>query len=221
MFKAAVEAASDRRRAIALCPALEARKQEFDHYAQLLEHWGRRINLVAPATLPHLWTRHFADCAQLLELFPNVTRWADMGSGAGFPGLVLAILLKGRDGACVHLIESDQRKAAFLRAVSRETGAPAIVAADRVERVLPTLEGQIEAVTARALAPLCDLVDLAEDLLLKNTLGVFLKGQDWSDELTRIKGAHRFEVATYASRTQNNARIVAISREMSVWTPND
>src|SRR5208283_869273 len=110
------------------------------------------------------------------------SRWADLGSGAGFPGMVLALLLKGRSGAVVHLIESDQRKAAFLRAVSRETGAPAIIHMGRIEAELEPLIGEVEGICARALASLPQLVAWSREHLLKNAIGVFLKGEDWRGE---------------------------------------
>ncbi len=130
----------DRQLALELCPILQSVTAELDAYEALLRLWQPRINLVSGSTLATLWSRHFADSAQLAMCFPDILRWADLGSGGGFPGMVLALLLKGRDGAQVHLIESDQRKAAFLRAVSRETDAPAIVHVVRIEQQLPDAE---------------------------------------------------------------------------------
>ncbi len=114
----------DRAEALRLCPVLRQTEPELETYERMLRDWNKRINLVSASTLDEVWTRHFADSAQLHEHLPQISRWADLGSGAGFPGMVLALLLKRRPGASVSLIESDQRKAAFLRAVSRETGAP-------------------------------------------------------------------------------------------------
>jgi 16S rRNA (guanine527-N7)-methyltransferase len=207
------DAARDRSRALELAPALQSFVRDLELYEALLRKWQKSINLVAPGTLPNLWTRHFADSAQILDAFPKIERWADLGSGAGFPGMVLAICLKNRPGAKVHLIESDQRKASFLRAVSRETGAPAEIHLGRVENELPLLEGRVDAISARALAPLSLLVDWSRELLLKNAVGVFLKGEDWEAELTDSKAADSFEVRRFASRTHSSGRIIAIGRD--------
>jgi 16S rRNA (guanine527-N7)-methyltransferase len=214
------DAARDRDRdkelALALAPALGAHIGEFEIYDALLRKWQKSTNLVAAGTLPNLWTRHFADSAQILDAFPNIETWADLGSGAGFPGMVLAICLKERPGARVHLIESDQRKASFLRAVSRETGAPAEIHLGRVESVLPLLDGRVGGVTARALAPLSQLFDWSRELLLKSAVGVFLKGEDWAAELTDSQATDSFQVRTFASRTHSSGRIVAITRDFGV-----
>lgn len=207
------EAARDRSLALELAPALRPFVREFELYEALLRKWQKSINLVAPGTLPNLWTRHFADSAQILDAVPKIERWVDLGSGAGFPGMVLAICLKGRPGAQIHLIESDQRKASFLRAVSRETGAPAEIHLGRVENELSLLEGRVEAISARALAPLSQLVDWSRELLLKSAVGVFLKGEDWEAELTDSKAADSFDIRSYASRTHSSGRIIAIARD--------
>ncbi|MGA8172021.1 MAG: 16S rRNA (guanine(527)-N(7))-methyltransferase RsmG [Methylocystis sp.] len=184
-------------------------------YEALLRAWQPRINLVSASTLASLWTRHFADSAQLFEAFPKITRWADLGSGAGFPGMVLALLLKGRPDAAVHLIESDQRKAAFLRAVSRETGAPVVIHVGRIEAELPLLLGEVEGICARALAPLPRLVEWSRDHLLKNAVGVFLKGEDWRGELTALATESSFQIVNIASRTNSAARIIVVKRAAS------
>ena len=150
------------------------------------------INLVASTTLPFIWTRPFADSLQVQAALPEARIWADLGSGAGFPGLVTAIRLADEPGAKVHLIESDQRKCAFLREVSRETQAPAIVHQGRIEEVLPRLDDKLDAVSARALAPLPELVGYAAEALDKGAVGVFLKGEHLDDELTPSHAADTF-----------------------------
>jgi 16S rRNA (guanine527-N7)-methyltransferase len=185
---------------------------DLEAYEALLRAWQPKINLVSAPTLATLWTRHFADSAQIFEDFPVISRWADLGSGAGFPGMVLALLLKGRPGAAVHLIESDQRKAAFLRAVSRETDAPAIVHVGRIESELPALLGQIEGICARALAPLPKIVDWSREHLLKSAVGVFLKGEDWRFELTALAAESSFRTRSIVSRTNPTARIIVVER---------
>lgn len=206
-------AVRDRDEALDLAPALRAHVREFETYDVLLRKWQKSTNLVAAGSLPHLWTRHFADSAQILEAFPNIVTWVDLGSGAGFPGMVLGVCLKDRPGARVHLIESDQRKVAFLRAVSRETGAPAEIHLGRIESVLPSLDGRVGGVTARALAPLAQLVDWSRELLLKSAVGVFLKGEDWAAELTASGAADNLQVRTIPSRTHSSGRLVAIARD--------
>ena len=195
-----------------LCPLLAEAIVEFEAYERLLREWQPRINLVSNTTLPELWSRHFADSAQLAHLLPGAMRWADLGSGAGFPGMVLAILLKRRLGAKVHLIESDQRKASFLRAVSRETGAAAIVHCGRIDVELPKLVGEVEAISARALAPLPLLIDWSKEHLLKSSVGVFLKGENWRSELTEAKREPIFDFSEEKSVTNAAARIILVRK---------
>ena len=200
-----------RDKAFALFPELQRITPELKLYADLLRRWQAKINLVAPNTLGELWLRHFADSAQVQAAAPEARIWADLGSGAGFPGLVTALLLKGQSGATVHLIESDQRKGAFLRAVSRETSAPAQIHIGRIETILPELEGSIDAVSARALAPLSDLVRLTSNSLEKGAKGVFLKGEDWREELTPLEPETNFSFSTIDSRTHPRARLILVA----------
>lgn len=204
---------SDQSRASALdlFPALRRIEKELSIYEDLLCRWQAKINLVAPNTLGEIWVRHFADSAQVFDAVPDARIWADLGSGAGFPGLMTALLLKGEAGAKVHLLESDQRKAAFLRAVSRETGAPAEVHAERIERILPALVDEVDAVSARALAPLDRLVDMARAPLEKGAKGVFLKGEEWRDELTAAARLGNFAFETVQSRTHPRARLIVVT----------
>ena len=200
-----------REKAFALFPELQRIAPELTLYADLLRRWQAKINLIAPNTLGELWLRHFADSAQVQAAAPEARIWADLGSGAGFPGLVTALLLKGKSGATVHLIESDQRKGAFLRAVSRETSAPAQIHIGRIETILPELEGSIEAVSARALAPLSDLVRFTANSLEKGAQGVFLKGEDWREELTPLEPETNFSFSTIDSRTHPRARLILVA----------
>jgi 16S rRNA (guanine527-N7)-methyltransferase len=203
---------SDREKALSLCPALEAITPELILYEQLLRRWQKTINLVAPGTLDHIWTRHFADSAQTKAAAPYARIWADLGSGGGFPGLVTALLLKGVPGGAVHLIESDQRKVAFLRAVSRETGAPVELHTGRIEDILSNLHPTPEAISARALAPLAALVDMSRIPLEKNAIGVFLKGADWRNELTLASAKDSFNYRSIESRTDPCARLILVTQ---------
>src|SRR5881394_3895714 len=119
--------ASDRVAALALTPVSRETEARLDRYVALLIEWQAKTNLVAPSTLPYLWTRHISDSLQLLDLAPSANVWADLGSGGGFPGAVLACALAERPGAMVHLVERVAKKAAFLREAVRITGAAGTV----------------------------------------------------------------------------------------------
>lgn len=154
-------------------------RDRLSHYAELLLRWNHAINLVANGSLRDLWKRHFLDSAQLLSLVPQGTgELVDFGSGAGFPGLVLAIM--GKDQ--VHLIERDGRKCAFLREVAHKTAAPVTVHNTDIAVVKPW---PVKAVTARAFAPLPSLLPLAAPFLERGAIGLFLKGKTLDDELTQ------------------------------------
>jgi len=198
-------------RALALFPELSHIVPELTHYEDLLRCWQAKINLVATNTLDDIWLRHFADSAQVQAAVPHARLWADLGSGAGFPGLVTALLLKKTPGAMVHLIESDQRKAAFLRAVSRETAAPAQVHIGRIEMILPELGASLDAISARALASLSELLAFSSNSLEKGAKGVFLKGEDWREELTPLEPETKFSFSAIESRTHPHARLIIVA----------
>jgi len=182
-------------------------------YESKLRQWQRSINLVAPATLDDLWHRHFADSAQLAELMPaQFNGFVDLGSGAGFPGLVLAILLADADRiAQATLIESDQRKAAFLREVARSVDNPARVLSTRIEsNATVHATGAVDIVTARALAPMRRLLALAAPYCRESTVCVFPKGRSVSDEIVVARAEWRFEVELVDSRTGTDGRIAVI-----------
>src|SRR5262249_34425636 len=150
-----------REAAFALTPVSRETLDRLDRFVATLLTWQRRINLIAPASVSEIWTRHVADSLQLLSLAPAARLWLDLGSGGGFPGLGIACALCETPGARVHLVESNGKKAAFLREAVRVTGAPAIVHQARIEHMGTKLDESIEIVTARALAPLSDLLELA------------------------------------------------------------
>ena len=151
-------------------------------YADLLVKWQASINLVGPQTLSELWSRHFLDSLQVQRVVPEARRFVDLGSGAGFPGLVIALLLKGEPGAEVILVESNGKKAAFLQAVIRATGAPARVVNQRIEQAMPSLPPP-DVVTARALASLDQLIAWSFPLLKRGAIGLFPKGRDLDKEM--------------------------------------
>jgi 16S rRNA (guanine527-N7)-methyltransferase len=208
---AAPDLASDRAHALLLTPVSRETSQRLDRFAELLLTWQRTTNLIAPSTIPHLWTRHIADSLQLLEFAPDARVWIDLGSGGGFPGLAIACALAGKPGASVHLVESNAKKAAFLREAQRVTGSPAIVHAERIEDFAESFEGQADVVTARALAPLNLLLDRSFPLLGKSrALGLFPKGQNAELELGEASKTWTVKVNLMPSRTDPGGRIVVV-----------
>ena len=180
--------------------------------------WQAKTNLVAPSTLPHLWTRHIADSLQLLTLAPSAKVWVDLGSGGGFPGVVLACALADTSGAVVHLVERNARKAAFLREALRVAGARGVVHGKRIEDIVDSPAGPIDCVTARALAPLHELVGFAEPLVRRGAKAFFLKGQDVGAELTEATKYWNIEPILHSSLTGGQGWIVeldAIARRNS------
>src|ERR1700704_6875913 len=150
--------ASDKAAALALTPVSRETEARLDRYVDLLLEWQAKTNLVAPSTLPNLWTRHISDSLQLLTLAPSAKLWADLGSGGGFPGVVLACALAETPGATVHLVERNAKKAAFLREALRVTGSPGTVHLADIEDNVDSIVGRVDCVTARAVAPLHQLI---------------------------------------------------------------
>jgi len=191
----------------AACAALGVSRETGDRlaaYLELLGHWQRRINLVAASTLADPWRRHILDSGQLVRLAPPAARvWADLGSGAGLPGLVLSIL-----GAPeMHLVESDQRKAVFLREAARITAAPVTVHATRIETAaLPALD----VVTARALAPLDRLLSLAAPHLGTDVTAIFPKGRQAQRELTEARAHWHMTAEIVPSLSDPQASILVL-----------
>jgi 16S rRNA (guanine527-N7)-methyltransferase len=174
-------------------------------YVDLLGQWNRRINLVSANTMGDIWRRHILDSAQLYPLLPPRTRiLVDLGSGAGLPGLILAIM----GIAEVHLVESDQRKSAFLREAIRITAAPAAVHAQRAETVAPFFA---DAVVARALADLSELIDITEKFRNTRTLCLFLKGKSAADELATARQSWDMNAETIPSVTEPGAAILKLA----------
>ena len=197
-----------------LVRALELKPVDLDRlaaYEALVRKWSNVKNLVSASALTDLWARHLLDSAQVQRAFRHIKTWADLGSGGGFPGLVTAILLADEPDSHVHLVESDGRKCAFLRAVSRETGLRTTVHHARIENVVSDLE-HIEAVSARALANMDQLVDWAAPLIEKGAIGVFPKGKGHREELTNLSRDSRFKIEINPSISQSDGVIVLVSR---------
>lgn len=183
----------------------------FSIYVELLKRWQKMINLVAPSTLEHAWLRHVLDSSQIFDLAPDARVWVDLGSGAGFPGLITAIHLTHLGAGNVSLIESDKRKCAFLREVIRETGARADVFNARIEDAVPKLTSDVEIVSARALASLGALLQLSDSLMVKGARALFLKGKDVNRELTEVPRLDRYAYRLWSSQSQLEGSIVDIS----------
>jgi 16S rRNA (guanine527-N7)-methyltransferase len=201
---------ADRDRALALTPVSRETRTRLERFVDLLFDWQGRTNLIARSTEPTIWTRHVADSLQLLALAPDARRWADLGSGAGFPGLVIACALAETPGAQIHLIESNGKKAGFLREAVAVTAAPAVVHGIRAEDFIRASNEPMDVVTARALAPLPKLLALAHPLLKTGALGLFPKGQDVEAELTEAAKCWRIDASLALSQTDPKARIVIV-----------
>lgn len=188
-------------------------------YEALLRRWQKTINLVAPATLSEVWHRHFADSAQLMAEVPAGARVLfDLGAGAGFPGLVLAILaadprLRSPDTPlAVTLVESDSRKAAFLREVTRAVSVPVDILVTRIENPETQLKlATADVLTARALAPLHRLLEWIEPVLTPTALAIFAKGRDWAAEIEAARLEYEFDARLVTSRTDPEARLIVIT----------
>ena len=204
--------AQDKAQAIALFGSTVSREtwERLEQFVDLLLRWQRSTNLVASSTIPQTWTRHVADSLQLLALVPNARRWVDLGAGGGFPGIVIACALAGKAGVEVHLVESVQKKAAFLRAAVTELALPAIVHAQRIEDFASATPERFDVVTARALAPLDRLIGYAIPLLKTGTVGLFPKGQDVEAELTQASKSWTIDADLVPSRTDPRSRIVRV-----------
>ncbi|HEV2363793.1 MAG TPA: 16S rRNA (guanine(527)-N(7))-methyltransferase RsmG [Caulobacteraceae bacterium] len=190
----------------ALSRALEAARPELDRYRGLLARGNAFFNLAGASAMDNFWSRHVLDCAQLTLLAPAARTWADVGAGNGLPGIVLAILLKDAPGARIHLIESVEKKCAFLRSVVCELHLPALVEHARAE----TLDLSVEVVTARACAPLSRLLPIVRPYLARGARGLFLKGARAHEELREAGRRWRFRSRAHQSLSDSRGVIIEI-----------
>jgi 16S rRNA (guanine527-N7)-methyltransferase len=185
----------------------EGRLADAERFRLMLADANSRMNLVGASTLADFWRRHVLDSAQLLPLAPGALKWADLGAGAGLPGVVLAILLKDHAGAKVYLVESMAKRCRFLAEVVDALDLPAEVRHARAE----TLRLQVDVVTARACAPLARLLEFARPYLVLGAKGLFLKGAEVESEVEQARKSWRFAHATHLSLSDPRGRILEVS----------
>jgi 16S rRNA (guanine527-N7)-methyltransferase len=215
----AADLAADKDRALKLNPVSRETEQRLDRYVALLHEWQPKTNLIAPSTVGAVWTRHVADSLQLLAIAPRARIWIDLGSGGGFPGIVLACALAAESDAMVHLVERNTKKAAFLREALRVTGGCGKVHLTDIENFVDSNPPAADYVTARALAPLNVLLRLASPLLQRGAKGLFLKGQDVEAELTEATKYWTVQAKLHPSRTSPDGRIVEIDQSSATGAP--
>ena len=204
------DSASDRARALSLTPVSRETAERLDRFVALLLTWQKTTQLIATSTVSQLWMRHIADSLQLVDLAPDARSWVDMGTGGGFPGLVIACALAETAGVRVDLVEGNAKKAAFLRAAAAATESPAVVHAMRMENFVESFAGAPDIVTARAVSPLSSLLGQCLPLLQRGAIGIFPKGQDVGAELTEASRYWRMTADLVLSRTDPKARIVCV-----------
>jgi 16S rRNA (guanine527-N7)-methyltransferase len=208
----AAELAKDRAKALALTPVSRETLARLDRFVAVLLEWQQHTNLIAASTEAALWTRHIADSLQLLALAPDARIWVDLGSGGGFPGLVIACALADKPSAEVHLVESTGKKATFLREAAQITGAPAKIHHERIAEFAKHAPKVIDVVTARALAPLTKLLKEAYPLLKTGAKGLFLKGQDVATELTEAAKCWSIKYDPVPSRSDERSNIIVVNQ---------
>ncbi|WP_165191102.1 16S rRNA (guanine(527)-N(7))-methyltransferase RsmG [Caulobacter soli] len=190
----------------------DAQLADLTRFQALLAEWNEVMNLVGPATIATYWNRHAWDSAQLLQLAPDAKTWADLGAGAGLPGVVLAILLKDTPGAKVHLVESMAKRCKFLRVAVDALGLPAEIHNVRAEE----LDLKVDVVTARACAPMVRLLGYAQPYLKRGATAWFLKGQDVATELAEAATYWKFESTLRPSLSDPRGQIVQVKGLKSV-----
>lgn len=174
--------------------------ERLEAYVALLREWSRVHNLIGPIEMDQIWSRHIADSAQLITLAPDTLRWIDFGSGAGLPGLILAVLLAERAGGSVELVEANATRAAFLREAGRRLAVPVFVHQERLERIVERWNSPVDALSARALAPMSKLVDWLSPLIARGVPGYFHKGLDFDNEWAEVHDRDRFVLLQHNSR---------------------
>lgn len=185
--------------------------ERLEHFAALFSKWAKTINLVAPSTLDDMWNRHIADSAQIFQMAPRPMIWADLGSGGGFPGIITGIFLAELGSGWVHLVESNNKKAAFLRTAISETGARATVHPVRIETAAELIP-DCDAVSARALAELDLLLDYVSPWAIKNPAlkAYFHKGRDYRGEVDKSHRRWSFDLVIHQSKIERDSVVLEI-----------
>ena len=191
------------------------RRDQVEAYRTMLARANTQMNLVGDSTLGDFWRRHFIDSAQLAWFAPGARVWADLGSGAGLPGVILAILMKGRPGARVHLIESVAKRARFLADVAAALDLPVTLHHARAE----SLKLSVEVVTARACAPFTRLLGFAQPYMARGARGLFLKGQEVDAEIAAARAAWRFRAQSHASLSDPRGRVLSVTELARATNP--
>lgn len=196
----------------AASPVSRETRRALEIYRALLDKWQERTNLVGPGTLDRFWDRHVDDSLQLLDLAPNARKWLDLGSGAGFPGMVIAIAQRPHPDSRHVLVEANARKCAFMREVARATGARVDIITGRIESVAERLVGEFapEIVTARALAPLGELLGYLRPFLTAGITALVHKGRDWRGEIAECGGLESCDLIVHASRVEPGSAVLEI-----------
>ncbi len=186
--------------------------KRLEHFASLFQKWAKSINLVAPSTLEDMWQRHIADSAQIYQLFPGPKRWIDLGSGGGFPGVITAIFLAELNDGWVHLVESNNKKAAFLRVALNETGARGSVHPIRIESA-PSVIPSCDAISARALADLPLLLEYCAPWMTgpEKPPAFFHKGRDYQQEVVKAVGRFQFDLVKHTSVIEPDSVVLEIA----------
>ncbi len=179
-------------------------------FEEIFRKWSAAINLASPSTLDQLWERHIVDSAQLFDMAPNALKWLDLGSGGGFPGIILAILLKQRPGSSIDLVESNGKKAAFLRTAIGQFSTPGTVHAMRIDAAWAKIAPP-DIITARALASLSGLFTLAEPWLSRGAVALFQKGRDYRREIEESRDAWSFDLVERESAVDKDSVVLQIS----------
>lgn len=207
----------DKAQALALTPVSRETELRLDRYVELLLQWQAKTNLIAPSTLPKVWTRHIADSLQLLKFVhpaedSNSRIWVDLGSGGGFPGVVVAAALTEHSNIEVHLVERTEKKAAFLREALRVTGARGAVHAMDIKDFVDSFQQSPDYISARALASLNVLLGMMAPIMSEKTRAILMKGQDVALELTEATRDWKFEATAHRSVTDGGGKILQIQR---------
>ena len=210
----------DKQRAVDLMRVSRETILVLDVFVALLQRWSKITDLISPDSMQHLWTRHIADSAQLIEIETKARTWLDLGTGAGFPGLIIGILLRNIPGIHVGLVESDKRKVAFLKEAARLTAAPVTVHGGRISNILPTLPYRPDVITSRAFAPMKELIEISRPNINLGTVALFLKGEKIAAEIAEVSPDSALDVTLIKSRTSNTGSIVRICLASNVRNPS-